>query len=260
MKYWDKAWSLVEGCTPVSPACQNCWLEAMAHRFKTSIECEDGSCLELTDEDGNWMGDVILMKSRLDIPMKIKKPTVFAIWSDLFHERVPADFIIEAFERMEYCKQHTFLVLTKRPERIATVLYGQEYGQEGHFYLGAGDYIQNVWLGTTIENQEMADKRIPELLKCEPFNLFLSVEPMLSPIILPENIEGVTQVIYGGETGSNARLCNYDWVEDLKNQCIAKKIKFFFKGIGSKRNPSFRTLHGKEGNDLAWNFKGAEKS
>src|SRR4030067_337737 len=186
MKYWDKSWSLVEGCTPVSPACQNCWLKAMAHRFKTSIECEDGSCLELTDDDGNWMGDVILMKSRLDIPMKIKKPTVFAIWSDLFHERVPADFIIEAFERMEYCKQHTFLVLTKRPERIATVLYGQEYGQEGHFYLGAGDYIQN--------------------------------------------------------------------------QCIAKEIKFFFKGIGSKRNPSFRTLHGKEGNDLAWNFKGAEKS
>lgn len=132
----------------------------MAHRFQREIPCDDGSVQTLTNNDGSWSGNVIMMPERLNIPLKIKKPTVFSIWSDLFHELVSTEFIIEAFERMEHYKQHTFLVLTKRPERIEPVLFGQE----GNFYMGGGDYMPNVWLGTTIENQEMADIRIPLLI------------------------------------------------------------------------------------------------
>lgn len=229
MKYWSNAWSLIEGCSPVSSACDNCWLRQMSHRFNA----------ELTDEKGAWLKVIRYREDRLDIPLKTKKPTTFAIWSDLFHESVPADFIIEAFERMAYCPQHTFLVLTKRPERIASVLYGQE----GNFYLGGGDYIQNVWLGTSVENQEMADKRIPELLKCEPFNLFLSIEPLLSPIDLKLTTEfstkyylikgrpSIKQIVVGCESGHKARQTDNKWIRDIKNQCEAAGIHLFIKQI-----------------------------
>lgn len=249
-KYWSKAWSLVEGCTPISPACDNCWLKAMNHRFKTEIALTDGGVLNLTDDDGNWSGDVISMVSRLDLPMKTKKPTIFAVWSDLFHEAVPVDFIIEAFERMEYCEQHTFLVLSKRPERMLSVLYGQE----GNFYLGGGDYMPNVWLGTTVENQEMADKRIPELIECAPGHLFLSIEPMLGPVkIFPHYSKNINQVICGGETGRNARRCNPDWVRSLRDQCKAAGVRFFLKKIGKSRE-----LDGTTHDDLAWRLNGMD--
>ena len=216
MKYWDKAWSLISGCTPVSPACDNCWLRAMNDRFKkgdfTNIQiCED----------------------RLNIPLKTKKPTVFAVWSDLFHESVPADFITLAFEVMESCPQHTFLVCTKRPERIESVLYGQE----GTFYLGGGDYIPNVYLGATVENQEMADKRIPELLKCRPFKLFLSVEPMLERIDLGRwlpygKVQTVYQAIIAGcESGHHARTTDEDWLIDLREQCIEAGVPLWVKQL-----------------------------
>lgn len=71
MKYWTKAWSLIDGCTPVSPACENCWLEAMGERFQNIGKA-------------NFNGGVVIRKDRLEIPLKIKKPTTFAIWSDLF--------------------------------------------------------------------------------------------------------------------------------------------------------------------------------
>lgn len=141
---------------------------------------------------------------------------------------------------MEYCQQHTFLVLTKRPERISPVLYGQE----GNFYLGGGDYMTNVWLGTTIENQEMADKRIPELLKCEPFKLFLSIEPILSKINLKlcdefpdkdgcyEDVRHqINWVIAGAESGHNRRECKIEWIENIVEQCKSAYVPVFVKQI-----------------------------
>lgn len=248
MKYWNKAWSLVDGCTPVSPACDNCWLAQMGNRFepkrlkKQCRDCIDYGIIPIQCNDltcaGHFTGTVRIREDRLNIPMKIKKPTIFAIWSDLFHPSVPADFIIEAFERMKYCGQHTFLVLTKRPERMESVLYGPE----GNFYLllGSRHYMPNVWLGVTVENQKMVDERIPYLLQCQPFKLFLSVEPLLGKI----DISGwltqcdlktriISQVICGGETGHNARPMHPDWVRCLRNQCMAAEVPFFFKGWGA---------------------------
>lgn len=236
MKYWDKAWSIISGCTPVSPACDNCWLAGMEYRFDRIpglLQVVNGV------REPKFGGNIICHPDRLDIPLKTKKPTVFAVWSDLFHPFVSADFIIEAFERMEHCEQHTFLVLTKRPERLESVLYGQE----GKFYLGGGDYIPNVWLGTTVENQEMADKRIPELLKCRPFNLFLSIEPMLSKIdlrltdiyfvnrIFETNRHPIGTVIVGCESGYNARETKIEWIRDLRNQCLGGNVPLWVKQL-----------------------------
>ena len=209
MKYWDKAWSLVSQCTPVSPACDNCWLRAMDARFGKA-----------------WKGDVITNENRLDIPLKIKKPTTFAIWSDLFHEKVPDDFILLAFEIIAHCPQHKFLICTKRPERMAHII--------NHYKVV---YQQNTFLGTTVENQEQADKRIPELLKCRPFKLFLSVEPMLEPIDLTRWLPyGKGQTVYqaivaGCESGHHARPTDEDWVLDLREQCLVAKVPLFIKQL-----------------------------
>lgn len=275
MKYWDTAWSLVEGCTPISPACDNCWLKTMNHRFETEIEVTGRGDVKLVDYLGNWSGDIIPMKSRLNLPRQIKKPTVFAVWSDLFHSSVPTDFIIDAFGRMEHCKQHTFLICTKRPNRMA------DFIEE---WLTKKPVLNNCFLATTVENQEMADKRIPELLKCKPFNLFLSIEPMLDEIDLDKicldnscyESEGdirpwgdINQIICGGETGRNARPCNPAWVRSLRDQCKVAGVPFFFKGWGkyipntnelsSEKYQSHgifrRDIDGITHDDLAWRTK-----
>lgn len=259
VKYWDKAWSLVEGCTPVSEACDHCWLAGMQHRFKhAAIDHSTGKGYDMTDNNGQFSGVVIPRPSRLNIPLKTRKPTVFAIWSDLFHEKVPGPFIRDAFEFMSHpkCTHHTFLVLTKRPERIKIL-----FEEETDFYLGGGDYLPNVWLGTTVENQLQADIRIPRLLAgAGEFKKFLSVEPMLElvdilPFIAKCSICGHIKpdqltcpnctppfevswqtkfqaVICGGESGFEARPMHPDWVRSLRDQCKAAGVPFTFKQWG----------------------------
>jgi protein gp37 len=188
---------------------------------------------------------VVVRQDRLDLPLKTRKPTTFAVWSDLFHPDVPADFIVEAFEVMSVCSgeriltrdgyktypRHTFLVCTKRPERMHSVLYGPE----GNFYLGGNDYIPSVWLGTTTENQEMAEKRIPELLKCRPFNLFLSAEPLLEAISIPhEWLKQIRVVVIGCESGPYVRETKQEWIDDLVNQCRQAGVRVWVKQYRKK--------------------------
>lgn len=223
MRYWNKAWSLVNQCSWVSDACTNCWLRSMDKRFGKA-----------------WIGHITPNEKNLKIPMKIKKPTTFAIWSDLFHESIDADFIKSVFDKIQSCQRHTFLVLTKRPERLYHVLYGQE----GNYYLeGDRDYVENVWLGTTIEDQGKAEERIPELLKCGQFKLFLSIEPMLSKIdlrltdeyfvnkIFDTSQHPIQQVIVGCESGADARETDMGWVRDLRDQCKAAGVPLFIKQL-----------------------------
>jgi protein gp37 len=103
-KYWEKAWSLVEGCTPVSEACDHCWLKSMTERFH-----------------GGTFSEVRMQPDRMQIPLRTRKPTVFAIWSDLFHKEVSKYFIMRVFDVMNNSRPlgHTFVVLTKRPDLMA---------------------------------------------------------------------------------------------------------------------------------------------
>lgn len=232
-KYWSRPWSLITGCSPVSESCQNCWLASMEYRFDKTpgvLKVENGIRKSV------FNGNVIFHEDRLDIPRRTKKPQVYSVWSDLFHPAVPAKFIIEAFERMEYCNQHTFLVLTKRPKTIEPVLFGQE----GGFYMGSGDYMPNVWLGTTVENQAMADKRRPFLITgADQFKIFLSVEPLLSEINLSRIQTGdtfyplslINQVIVGAESGLCRRHCNIDWIRSIVQQCQEAGVPVFVKQI-----------------------------
>ena len=185
--YWDKALRLVEGCTPLSAGCDNCWAKAQCHMRKHQInnKIKKQYPKDCTDRKGNWTGIVHCLEQNLKIPLKTKQPAVFSIWNDLFHEDVTHEFIFEVWKNLENCSNHIFLILTKRPKRMKAFL---EYHKmiittsspEGFLYKPA----DNIWLGVTAENQEQADKRIPILLTIPAAKRFVSVEPMLDEVDL----------------------------------------------------------------------------
>jgi protein gp37 len=217
-KYWDRAWSIIENCTPVSEACDHCWLMSMNKRFRPNASTA-----------------VRVREDRLELPLEVRKTTVWAIWSDLFHESVPNAFIERAMNIMHNTLQHTFLVLTKRPQRMSDFFLGTSGA-------GANFEYPNIWFGTTVENQAAADERIPLLLTV-PGKRFLSVEPMLGLISLLRWLPiescspskqgvGIGLVICGGESGPGARPMHPEWVRSLRDQCHAAGVPFFFKQWG----------------------------
>lgn len=272
--WWDHAWSLVKGCTPVSDACDHCWLAQMEHRFGakkhsgvTGSIAEGTACgyidhwpSPLTDSAGRFNGTIRLMEENLDLPLRTRKPTVWAVWSDLFHEDVPDEFIENAFGTMALAQKHTFLLLTKRPARMAD--FYRKCVFNGHF--PSSEPLNNVWVGTTVEDQRTADEWIPHLLRV-PGNRFLSMEPLLGPVDLTriggdqfgwgridalsgryylranamENgcewetkpIGRIDAVIVGGESGTGARPMHPDWVRSIRDQCAAAGVPFFVKQL-----------------------------
>ena len=176
-RYWDLPWSLISGCTPCSPGCDHCWSAARAHRFKREGEPGHTSGI-LTDEHGCFNGAIVCHPERLSIPTRRRKPTVYAVWNDLFHEDVDVNFIEDALAVMTNCPQHTFLVFTKRSERLSKLM------TKGCLRISRTDTwpIKNLWLGITVCDQQEADKKIPVFLQV-PGGKFLSIEPLLGEAI-----------------------------------------------------------------------------
>jgi len=151
IEWTDETWNPITGCTKVSAGCKNCYAERIAKRFWGDRKFTDVQC----------------HPERLEIPLHWKKPRRIFVcsMSDLFHPGASPDFVVSVFEIMTACPQHDFQVLTKRTERIAPVLFGED----GNWYLGGGDYLPNVWMGVTCEDQDTANKRIPVLFdSCPP--------------------------------------------------------------------------------------------
>ena len=257
IEWTEKTWNPASGCTKISDGCKNCYAETMAKRLKAMgiKEYENGFA-------------VTLHPSRLREPLERKKPTMYFVCSmgDLFHEDVPFEFIYKIWVVMINSSQHTFQVLTKRPDRMFEFIsvYAPVRAMTGETY-GTDFLPKNIWLGVTAENQEQADKRIPILLDTPAALRFVSIEPMLSHIDLTkylvryrcyscgqESLESpdkcpscghselgdkyfssaIDWVIVGGETGTGARPLQYEWVKDIQEQCKAAHIPFFFKKWG----------------------------
>lgn len=253
IEWTNETWNPIIGCTKVSPGCDNCYAEKMACRLASmehNISAYDYRYIvngTEFDKPTKWNGETFFAESQINKPLKRKKPTKYFVCSmgDLFHKSVSFQDVTGIIEIIEKCKQHTFQILTKRPERM------KEY-----FDLllnGALDYtklaalpIKNLWLGVTAENQEQAENRIPVLLQIPAKVHFVSIEPMLSFIdLMPaifyefegwklgiENPPKIDWVICGGESGHKARLINPGWVETLRDQCKKLRIPFFFKQWG----------------------------
>jgi protein gp37 len=205
---WAEAtWNITSGCTRVSEGCRNCYAERLVATRLRHLPQNEG-----VTEDGHWTGKINLHESKLLEPLRRRKPTRYFVCSqsDLFHPGVPFEFTDRAFAVMALCPQHTFMVLTKRPERMeeylvsraGTMLIGEQRSRMAWLKYGAlivsrrEGWIErfeqanampalpyaNVWLGTSVENQAAADARIPHLLRCPAAVRFLSVEPMLGPV------------------------------------------------------------------------------
>lgn len=227
-KYWQRALSLVQGCTPVSESCQNCWLAAMEYRFDKCpglLQVPEGLRIP------RFNGNIIFREDRLDIPRRTKKSQTFAIWSDLFHEKVSDEFIIKTFGVIYENPKHTYLICTKRIERTSRFFTKdirlQQLGQ-----------THKLFSGTTCETQQRADERIPYLLQV-PGKRFLSLEPLLSDINLyqylwtasGERANDIHQIIVGAESGSHRRPCKIEWIRSIVQQCKEAGIPVFVKQI-----------------------------
>lgn len=172
--WYDKIWNPVTGCTPISEGCESCYARRMAYKLR-------GRCGYPEDEPFQ----VTLHPERLEEPLRWRKPWRIYMCSegDLFHDLVPEEYIDSILEVIAACPQHTFFVLTKRPQNIDRKIY-EPTNDVPCRTLGGGDYLPNLYLGVTVENQKAADERIPLLLQTPAATRFINVDPMLEPVDL----------------------------------------------------------------------------
>ena len=232
---WTEAtWNPVVGCTKISAGCKHCYAEVMARR------------LQAMGTPGYEFGfkKIRLRPEKLNEPLVRSKPTVYFVnsMSDLFHPHVPAEFIDKVFATMRAAHWHTFQVLTKRPERMAE-------------YLGNERVVDNIWLGTSVENKRHGVPRIAQLRRVNAATRFLSIEPLLEDVG-EINLNGVAWVIVGGESGMGARPMKAEWARKIQKQCEEAGVSFFFKQWGAHGADGVRRSKKSNGRDLdgqQWN-------
>lgn len=228
-----KTWSPITGCSKISEGCKFCYARRMARRLAGRYGYPEVP----------HHFDVTLHPDRLDVPLGRKKPTTYftCSMSDLFHEDVPVAFLHRVFDVFASCKQHVFLVLTKRPERMAT--FTTMWTEEVRLLNRMPDncVLPNLYLGTSVENQATADKRREHLRQCSAAVKFVSYEPALGPVDW-SGWEFVDQIISGGESGPDARPSHPDWHRATRDFCCVHNIAYFFKQWGAWR-PVHRFRH-----------------
>lgn len=229
ISWTNETWNPVTGCSKVSPGCDHCYAEALSLRYGWSK-------LPWTVE--NAERNVILHPERLNYLFKWKTPSRVFVnsMSDLFHKRVPDEYIDLCFNVMEACPQHIFQVLTKRPAREARYV-NSRWGQ--------ADPPKNIWLGTSVEDIERAG-RIDILRRANATVRFLSCEPLLGDLGKLD-LTGIQWVIVGGESGAGFRPMHLDWARSIRDQCMEANVAFFFK-----QSSAFRSEQGKLLDGQAW--------
>jgi protein gp37 len=312
IQWTDQTWNPFVGCSKISEGCYNCYAinqsyrnHAMAQKMPNPGRMKYYEGLTKKSDRINWTGIVRFVPEALEIPFHWKKPHKVFVnsMSDLFHESIPFEQIDQVIAVIALTGQHTYQILTKRPERM--LRYFKQFLEEDNFRrfanqmaayygnrpdlftkvgdrclkdcdgylsgsaiydvlcnafdnasLGEDDYLANVWLGVTVENQKAADDRIPLLLQTPAAVRFLSCEPLLEKIDLSMlHVEGITNVnclrgchginyplkgrcnkidwiIIGGESGPGARPFHLDWARSLIHQCQSANIPVFVKQLG----------------------------
>ena len=218
IEWTEVTWNPVRGCSRVSTGCEHCYAERMAHRFSGEGKPFEG-LTRGTSGGPRWTGSVMLVHHLLEEPLGWREPRVVFVnsMSDLFHESVPDEYIQRVFDVMRRAPQHTFQVLTKRADRLATLSSKLQWPP-------------NVWMGVSIESDEYS-WRADRLRNTGAAVRFLSLEPLLDS--LPSlDLSGMGWVIVGGESGPGAREMHPTWVRSLRARCRRGRIPFFFKQWG----------------------------
>lgn len=264
IEWTDKTWNPVRGCARVSPGCERCYAERVAHRFSGAGLPYEGLTV-LGKHGPRWAGSARFVPEMLDAPLRWRKPQRVFVnsMSDLFHADITNEQIAAVFGVMAACPQHTFQILTKRPERMqgwfewsarAVLARSTEntlclhYAQRDCSHTGLLDAqsilmrewpLRNVWLGVSCEDQARADERIPLLLQTPAALRFVSAEPLLGPIRFdgwlddePSPASLLDWVIVGGESGPGARPCEVQWIRNIVHQCAAEGTVCFVKQLG----------------------------
>lgn len=220
-------WNPVTGCTKISQGCKHCYAERMAKRLTAMGSARYRNGFEVT-----------LHPDLLDVPRKWRQPRVVFVnsMSDLFHEDIPDEYIARVFATMRECPQHTFQVLTKRAERLASLA-------------DKLPWPANVWMGVSVEDARVAS-RIDGLRAVPAAVRFLSLEPLIGPL---DNLalQGIDWAIVGGESGPRARPMKREWVTSILRQCRAAGVAFFFKQWGGvRKDMTGRKLNGTFYNEM----------
>ena len=269
-KFWTDAWSLVEGCTPVSPGCAHCWLEGIYGRNLPNRPKD-----VVDPHSGCWTGKVVCREDRLVLPYKSKKPRVYAIWSDFFHGSVPDWFREKAFAVMALSVQHHFIIVTKRAEKAAKFLsrldkdcVADQVGQlpflltdpdSAHSFVTfkMDTPLPNVTVLVTMEDQLRADERTPYAIEMAAAGWRVGVlcEPLLGPVQIRQDwghlgangpLDAFSWLIAGGESGLSSRSTHPAWLRSLRDQAQAASVPFFFKSWG-RMMPAEQTSSGTHG-------------
>lgn len=244
IEWTGRTWNPTTGCDRVSPGCDHCYALTLAGRLKTM-----GQAKYQNDGDPRTSGPgfgLTLHPDALNVPLKVRKPTTWFVnsMSDLFHPKVPEHFVAEVWDVMGAATQHTFQVLTKRPQRMSTLV--GRWDNDGLFVNDEGMLdcceampigpefgpwpLPNVWLGTSIENDRYSF-RADHLRKTPAATRFLSLEPLIGPV--PSlNLTGIDWVIIGGESGHGARPMDLSWARDLVSQAYEAGAAVFVKQLG----------------------------
>lgn len=266
IQWTDRSWNFLRGCTICSPGCIHCYAMKIAHRFSGPGGTYEG----LTRQTKNgpvWTGEVRFVEKQLYEPLRIRKPQKWFVnsMSDLFHEEVDDSILDKAFAMMALCPQHTFQILTKRPERMleyvgapgrlmevveaGTVVAFDALSKYGFDDVPGIDWnrdgdepirwkratswpLPNVWLGVSVEDQKALDRI--DILKDVPAAVrFVSFEPLLEDLgtVILDRIHWA---IIGGESGPGSRPCHLYWIRRLLSQCRKQNVAPFVKQWGSK--------------------------
>ena len=318
---WTEAtWNPIRGCSVLSPGCHNCYAMKIASRFGGP-----GQPFEGFAKDGQWTGRVELARERLAMPIGWLPTRVFVnSMSDVFHKKLSNDDIMAVFGAMAAAPQVTFQVLTKRADRMSAWFRwaAEEFRLAGRFNVPAmiehaacfarraGDErgadrlfarankragvmewpLRNVHLGVSVEDQQRADERVPELLGCPAAVRFISVEPLLERVelgrwltaawqcsychrffrgdlfrVCPEcgreggwtgSVPRLSWAIVGGESGPDARPFDVAWARSLVKQCRAASVPVFVKQLGAnvraRNDEGWEAITGCEENERTW--------
>jgi protein gp37 len=221
IEWTESSWNPITGCTKISDGCKNCYANRLANRLKAMHNPRYKNGFEVT-----------IHYDLLDLPIKWRKPRMIFVnsMSDIFHENIPDEVILQIFNTMNKAYWHTFQVLTKRESRMIQL---------------SNEIIwsKNIWMGVTVENKHSI-KRIDALRQVNAAIRFISVEPMLESLGQVD-LTGIRWVIVGGESGPYARPMQREWVTELREQAIKYKCAFFFKQWGgTNKKKAGRLLDG----------------